>query len=179
MNLNDFRRPLSGYRPMVLSQIISKLLVWSFTEWHLLPQVWRQISVGLCNGRVRSLCKVTQCTCWTSGRGVTVFNTRHVQQFLWYWSRYNASTTWGRNETNGYWTTFSCDLQQNLKQVSLDLFCYQKKFNKKNVDYSDLKHHQWVVNSQVETAKVLQIVLSFYVILFWQISFIILCWKTS
>ncbi|ALC38326.1 Bka, partial [Drosophila busckii] len=83
-----------------LGQEVRVCLVGSGSQWHLLPQVWCQISVGLGNGSIGSLGEITQSTSGTTSRRVAILNTSHGQQLLGNWGRHDASTTGSWDQTH-------------------------------------------------------------------------------
>ena len=88
---------------MILLQVVAEFLVWRLGENSFLPEVWCQVGVSCCNGSVRGFGEVTKGASRASSRCVAIFNTSHLQKLLWYWSRYNASTTgsWNQSYPNG------------------------------------------------------------------------------
>ena len=103
-----------GHWTMILLQVVAEFLVWRLGENSFLPKVWCQVGVSCCNGSVRGFGKVTKGASRASSRCVAIFNTSHLQKLLWYWSRYNTSTTgsWNQSYPNG------STLTGNLEKVS-------------------------------------------------------------
>merc|ERR1712062_324903 len=81
---------------VVLLQPVSELLVGRLLEHGLLPQVGSQVGVGGSHSSVGSLGKVSEGAGGSSGAGVAVLNTGHLQQLLGDGGRHNAGTTGGR-----------------------------------------------------------------------------------
>merc|ERR1719402_1905075 len=76
---------LCSNRAMVFGQEVGELLVRRLLEHGLLPQVWCEIGVGLGDGGVCRLGEVAKSPSGSSGAGVAVLNTGHLQQLLRYW----------------------------------------------------------------------------------------------
>lgn len=95
-----------------LDQKVGVSFIRSLAEWHFLPQVWCQESVGLGDGRVCCLSEVTQCCGWATALSVAIFNTGHLQQLLWNWSRNDASSARSWDEFDQDWTALAGDLKR-------------------------------------------------------------------
>jgi hypothetical protein len=94
----------------LLGEEISVLLIRILRENVLLPELWSQEGIGVTKGKVQGLDEVTSGTGVTSGGGVAIIDTSHMQEFLSNWGRDKSGTTRGRNETNRDGSALSCDL---------------------------------------------------------------------
>ena len=85
---------------MVLGQVFSELLVWRLLEDGLLPQIRSQVGISGGDSSVGCLSEVAQSSGGSTSGGVTVVNTRHLEQLLGNWSRDNTSSTWSGDESH-------------------------------------------------------------------------------
>lgn len=102
-----------------LDQKVGVSFIRSLAERHFLPQIWRQESVGLGNGRVCCLSEVTQCCGWATALSVAIFDTGHLQQLLGNWSRNDACSTWSWDELDQDRTALAGDLRTKKLKFSL------------------------------------------------------------
>ena len=86
---------------MVLDEVIGELLIGRLRERHLLPEVRREIGVGLGDRRVRGLGEVAQRARRTPRRGVAVLDAGHLQQLLRDGSGHDAGAAGGRYQPHG------------------------------------------------------------------------------
>lgn len=114
LQLNDTLASLAG-----LLQEIGVLLVRGLAQWQVLPQIRSQEGVGLGNGRVGGLGKVTQSCGRTTRHGVTILDTGHLEQLLGDWGRYDTGTTGSRNQTDQDGTALAKDLWGNIRDMWL------------------------------------------------------------
>ena len=77
---------------VVLGQPVGELLVGRLLEHGLLPQVGGQVGVGGSHSSIGRLGKVSKGAGGTSGAGVAVLDTGHLQQLLGDGSRHDTST---------------------------------------------------------------------------------------
>lgn len=100
-------------------QEVGVLLVGSFAERAVLPQIGRQVGVGLGDGRIGGLGEVTQSAGGTTGRRVAILDTGHHQELLGNGGRDDASTTGSRNQTHRHGTALAGNLKKiNTKYIS-------------------------------------------------------------
>lgn len=90
----DFNVANTGRLGHGLGQKVGISFVWGLVEWHFLPQVRCQESVGFGDGGVGSLSEVTQGGGGSAALGVAIFDTSHLQQLLGNWSANDACSTW-------------------------------------------------------------------------------------
>lgn len=86
-------------------------------EWHFLPQVRCQESVGLGNGSISCLSEVTQCGGGAACLSVAIFDTSHLQKLLGNWSRDDAGTAWCWNELDENGAALASDLKMIRKKL--------------------------------------------------------------
>jgi hypothetical protein len=98
---------------LLLGKEISVLLVRSRGQSIILPELRGKVGVCVSESKVKSLDKVTSGTGVTSGGGVAIINSGHVQKLLSDRGRNQSSTTWGWNETDGDGSTLSSDLARD------------------------------------------------------------------
>jgi len=96
-----------------LCQVVAELLVWRLGEHSLLPQVGCQVGVGLGDSGVSGLGEIAESAGRATGRGVTILNTSHLQEFLGDRSRDNAGTAGGGDQTHPNRTTLAGDLARD------------------------------------------------------------------
>jgi len=94
---------------VMLGQEIGEFLVWRFGEAGFLPQIRRQVRVGLGDGGVSGLGEVTQSGSGTAGLRVAVLDTGHVQQLLGDTGSDDSSTAGSGNQTHDGAATFACN----------------------------------------------------------------------
>merc|ERR1719400_1498194 len=101
-NLELVSRPslllLNTSGAVVLRQEVSELLVGRLGEDSLLPEVGGEVTVGLGNGGVGCLGKVSKSSSGALGRGVAILNSSHLEELLGDRSRDNASSTRGGDQ---------------------------------------------------------------------------------
>merc|ERR1711934_301383 len=85
---------------VVLRQEVGELLVGRLGEDGLLPEVGGQVTVGLSNGSVGCLGKVSQSSSGALGRGVAILNSSHLEELLGNRSRDDTSSTRSRDESH-------------------------------------------------------------------------------
>ena len=95
---------------MVLGQEVCELLEGRLLEHSLLPEVWCEVGVCRCDGSISSLGEVAECSSRSSGTGVAIINSSHLQEFLWYRSRHDASTAGGWDQAHPDRPTFTSNL---------------------------------------------------------------------
>merc|ERR1712037_639067 len=78
---------------VVLRQEVSELLVGRLGEDSLLPEVGGEVTVGLGNGSIGCLGKVSKSSSGALGRGVAILNSSHLEKLLGDGSRDNTSST--------------------------------------------------------------------------------------
>lgn len=98
-----------------LDQEVSVHFVWSLLQRHFLPQIGRQESVGLSDGRVSGLGEVTQSCCRATALSVAILDTSHLQKLLRNWSADNACTAWSRDELDQDGSALAGDLKRKTK----------------------------------------------------------------
>merc|ERR1711878_28362 len=98
---------------VVLGQPVGELLVGRLLEHGLLPQVGGQVGVGGSHSSIGRLGKVTKGAGGTSGAGVAVLNTGHLQQLLGDGGGHNAGTTGGRDQSHPHGATLARHLAGN------------------------------------------------------------------
>merc|ERR1719495_2497351 len=85
---------------VVLSQEVSELLVGRLGEDSLLPEVRGEVTVGLGDGSIGCLGKVSKSSSGALGRGVAILNSSHLEKFLGDGSRDDTSSTWSRDQSH-------------------------------------------------------------------------------
>ena len=85
---------------VVLLEPVSELLVGRLLEDGLLPEVGSQVGIGGSHSSVGGLGKVTQGPGGSSGAGVAVLDTGHLQQLLGDGGRHDAGTAGGGDESH-------------------------------------------------------------------------------
>merc|ERR1719483_891382 len=85
---------------VVLRQEVCELLVGRLGEDSLLPEVGGEVTVGLGNGSVGCLGKVSECSSGALGRGVAILNSSHLEELLGDGSGDDASSTRSRDESH-------------------------------------------------------------------------------
>lgn len=85
---------------MVLAKIFSEFLVRSFLQRNILPEIWGQVRVCLCDGSVGSLGEITKSTSGSPCGCVAILDTRHLQKLLRYWSRHNSRSSGCGNQAH-------------------------------------------------------------------------------
>merc|ERR1719402_1830593 len=101
---------LCSNRAMVFGQEVGELLVRRLLEHGLLPQVWCEIGVGLGDGGVCRLGEVAKRPSGSSGAGVAILNTGHLQQLLRDGGRHDTGTAGSRDQTHPDGATFTSHL---------------------------------------------------------------------
>lgn len=117
---NSFRGPGAGDGPVILRQMIRILLVRRLVQRHLLPQIRRQVRVGLCDRGVRRLGEIAERAGRAPGRGVAVLDAGHVQQLLGHGGRDDARTAGGGDQPDGDRTALTRDLNRSTKRRELE-----------------------------------------------------------
>merc|ERR1711982_16960 len=90
---------LNTHGSVVLGQVFSELLVWRLEDG-LLPQIRSQVGISGGDSSVGCLSEVAQSSGGSTSGGVTVVNTRHLEQLLGNWSRDDTSSTWSGDESH-------------------------------------------------------------------------------
>ena len=98
---------------VVLLEPVSELLVGRLLEDGLLPEVGSQVGIGGSHCSVGSLGEITQGAGGTSGAGVAVLNTGHLQQLLGDGGGHDSGTAGGGNQSDPHRATLSSDLAGN------------------------------------------------------------------
>merc|ERR1712061_963018 len=106
---------------VVLREPVCELLVGRLLEYGLLPEVWSQVGIGSSHSSVGGLGEVSQGAGGSSGAGVAVLNTGHLQQLLGDGGRHNTGTTGGRDESHPDGATLASHLAGNSVGLA-DLF---------------------------------------------------------
>jgi len=96
-------------RVVMLGQEVGELLVGRFRESGFLPQIRRQVRVGLGDGGVSRLGKVAQCRGGTASLRVAVLDTSHVEQLLGHTSGDDTSSARSGNQTHNGATALACN----------------------------------------------------------------------
>merc|ERR1711982_213615 len=102
---------LNTHGSVVLGQVFSELLVWRLLEDGLLPQIRSQVGISGGDSSVGCLSEVAQSSGGSTSGGVTVVNTRHLEQLLGNWSRDDTSSTWSGDESHPDGATLPVTLQ--------------------------------------------------------------------
>jgi len=97
----------------MLGQEVGELLVGRFVEGGLLPQVGRQVGIGLGNRSISCLGEIAQSRGGTTGLGVAILDTGHVEQLLGNTSGDDSGTTRGGDQTYDGAATFAGNLARN------------------------------------------------------------------
>jgi len=84
---------------VVLCQEVREFLIWRLREYGLLPEVRGKVAVSLRDGSVGSFGEVSKSSSRSLSRGVTIIDSSHLQEFLRYRSRHDASTSWSRDQS--------------------------------------------------------------------------------
>merc|ERR1711921_3860 len=106
LGIDAWRR--GNARIVMLSQEVGELLVGRFRESGFLPQIRRQVRVGLGDGGVSRLGKVAQCRGGTASLRVAVLDTSHVEQLLGHTSGDDTSSARSGNQTHNGATALAC-----------------------------------------------------------------------
>mmetsp|Transcript_32164 Transcript_32164/g.49178 ORF Transcript_32164/g.49178 Transcript_32164/m.49178 type:complete len:273 (-) Transcript_32164:66-884(-) len=91
-------------------QKVGVLLVWVRSQFIVSPQFRTQVSIGTTECIKESLDKVTHGTGMTTGTGVAIVDSSHVQQLFSGGRRHQSRTTGCRNQSHTHGTTLSLDL---------------------------------------------------------------------
>jgi len=106
-------RLLCADHTMVLGQEVCELLEGRLLEHSLLPEVWGEVGVGLPDGCVGGLGEVTEGAGGSSGRGVAILYTSHLEQLLGNRGGHDAGTAGGRDQAHPDGAALASHLARN------------------------------------------------------------------
>jgi hypothetical protein len=116
-------------------------LIRCLAQRQILPQVWRQECIGLGDGSICRLGKVTQCCGRATRRGVTIVNAGHLQQLLGHRGRYDAGTAGSWDQLHDDRAAFAGNLEVKIKRM-----CYFKYLRRQFENLPEVSHQtSWAI----------------------------------